>query len=105
MNFTLLNSRFARRWCTKGLVESGVHHPKWDEQPLLLEQIATPDEILQFMDGRSQSSGGPMTWCSSTRSRATTSKILKAAPCDQFKTYRLPADASKRGVKQLKCRS
>jgi hypothetical protein len=34
MNFASLNSPFARRWCTKELVESGVHHRKWDAQRL-----------------------------------------------------------------------
>src|SRR5260370_28686119 len=74
MSSALLNSRFARRWCTKGLVESGGHHPKWDAQPLLIiypkpEQTTTPDEILQIMDGRSQGAGGPMKWCSSMQCR------------------------------------
>jgi acyl-CoA synthetase (AMP-forming)/AMP-acid ligase II len=35
----------------------GVHHPKWDERPLLIVQLkqgenATREEILKFMEGK-----------------------------------------------------
>ncbi len=35
----------------------GIHHPKWDERPLLIVQLkagqtATREDILKFMDGK-----------------------------------------------------
>jgi fatty-acyl-CoA synthase len=78
----------------------GVHHPKWDERPLLIihlkpEQTATPDEILQFMDGKIAKWWRPddVVFVDAIPHTAT-GKILKTALRDQFKTYRFPTDAT-----------
>jgi fatty-acyl-CoA synthase len=77
----------------------GVHHPKWDERPLLIihlkpEQTATPDEILQFMDGKIAKWWMPddVVFVDAIPHTAT-GKILKTALRDQFKTYSFPTAA------------
>jgi fatty-acyl-CoA synthase len=78
----------------------GVRHPKWDERPLLIihlkpEQTATPDEILQFMDGKVAKWWLPddVVFVDAIPHTAT-GKILKTALRDQFKTYSFPNAAA-----------
>jgi fatty-acyl-CoA synthase len=78
----------------------GIHHPKWDERPLLIihlkpEQTATPDEILKFMDGKIAKWWMPddVVFVDAIPHTAT-GKILKTALRDQFKTYSFPTAAA-----------
>jgi fatty-acyl-CoA synthase len=71
----------------------GVHHPKWDERPLLIihlkpEQAATPDEILTFMDGKIAKWWLPddVVFVDAIP-HTSTGKIQKTALRDQFGTY------------------
>jgi fatty-acyl-CoA synthase len=78
----------------------GVQHPKWDERPLLIlhlkpEQTATPEEILQFMDGKIAKWWLPDDVVFvDTIPHTSTGKILKTALRDQFKSYRFPNAAA-----------
>lgn len=78
----------------------GVHHPKWDERPLLIvqlkpEQKATVDEILKFMDGKIAKWWMPddVQFVDAIPHTAT-GKILKTALRDQFKAYKFPNAAA-----------
>jgi fatty-acyl-CoA synthase len=78
----------------------GIHHPKWDERPLLIihlkpEQTATPDEILKFMDGKIAKWWMPddVVFVDAIPHTAT-GKILKTALRDQFKSYSFPTAAA-----------
>jgi fatty-acyl-CoA synthase len=77
----------------------GVHHPKWDERPLLIVQLkqgrtATREEILKFMDGKIAKWWMPddITFVDSIPHTAT-GKILKTTLRDQFKGYSFPNPA------------
>ncbi|WP_027578918.1 fatty-acid--CoA ligase [Bradyrhizobium sp. Ai1a-2] len=78
----------------------GVHHPKWDERPLLIIQLkqgqqATREEILKFMDGKIAKWWMPddVVFVDGIPHTAT-GKILKTALRDQFKSYSLPTPAA-----------
>lgn len=78
----------------------GVHHPKWDERPLLIvqlkaEQSATREEILSYMDGKIAKWWMPddVVFVEGIPHTAT-GKILKTALRDQFKAYRFPTAAA-----------
>jgi 3-(methylthio)propionyl---CoA ligase len=77
----------------------GIHHPKWDERPLLIihlkpEQTATPKEILQFMDGKIAKWWLPndVVFVDAIP-HTSTGKIQKTALRDHFKTYSFPSSA------------
>ncbi len=78
----------------------GVHHPKWDERPLLIVQLkegqtATREEILHFMEGKIAKWWMPDDVAFVTAIPHTaTGKILKTALRDQFKDYSLPTAAA-----------
>ena len=74
----------------------GVHHPKWDERPLLIVQLkpdqkATREDILKFMDGKIAKWWMPddVAFVDGIPHTAT-GKILKTALRDQFKDYSFP---------------
>jgi len=74
----------------------GVHHPKWDERPLLVVvlkegQSATKDEILAFLKGKIASWWLPddVAFVSAIPHTAT-GKIQKTVLRDQFKNHVLP---------------
>jgi 3-(methylthio)propionyl---CoA ligase len=74
----------------------GVHHPKWDERPLLVVvlkegQSATKDEILAFLKGKIASWWLPddVVFVSAIPHTAT-GKIQKIVLRDQFKNHVLP---------------
>jgi fatty-acyl-CoA synthase len=74
----------------------GVHHPKWDERPLLVivlkeGQSATKDEILAFLKGKIASWWLPddVAFVSAIPHTAT-GKIQKTTLRDQFKNHVLP---------------
>jgi fatty-acyl-CoA synthase len=78
----------------------GVHHPKWDERPLLIVQLkagqkASREEILKFMDGKIAKWWMPddVVFVDGIPHTAT-GKILKTALRDQFKAYRFPNAAA-----------
>ena len=78
----------------------GVHHPKWDERPLLIVQLkpdqkATGDEILKYMDGKIAKWWMPddVQFVDAIPHTAT-GKILKTALRDQFKSYKFPNAAA-----------
>jgi fatty-acyl-CoA synthase len=74
----------------------GVHHPKWDERPLLIIQLkqgqkATREDILKFMDGKIAKWWMPddIAFVDGIPHTAT-GKILKTALREQFKAYSFP---------------
>ena len=74
----------------------GVHHPKWDERPLLIIQLkpgqkVTREDILKFMDGKIAKWWMPddVVFVEGIPHTAT-GKILKTTLRDQFKTYSFP---------------
>ena len=78
----------------------GVHHPKWDERPLLIVQLkqgqkATREEILKFMEGKIAKWWMPddVAFVDGIPHTAT-GKILKTALREQFKAYRFPNAAA-----------
>jgi len=78
----------------------GVHHPKWDERPLLIVQLkqgqkATREDILKFMEGKIAKWWMPddVAFVEGIPHTAT-GKILKTALRDQFKTYSFPNAAA-----------
>ena len=78
----------------------GVHHPKWDERPLLIVQLkqgasATREDILKYMDGKIAKWWMPddIVFVDAIPHTAT-GKILKTALRDQFKTYSFPTAAA-----------
>jgi len=77
----------------------GIHHPKWNERPLLVIQLkpgqkATREEILQFMEGKIAKWWMPndIAFVDGIPHTAT-GKILKTALRDQFKDFRFPNGA------------
>jgi fatty-acyl-CoA synthase len=78
----------------------GIHHPKWDERPLLIVQLkegqsATRDDILKYMDGKIAKWWMPddVAFVDGIPHTAT-GKILKTALRDQFKSYSFPTAAA-----------
>src|SRR6185312_13700566 len=78
----------------------GLHHPKWDERPLLIVQLkqgqkATREEILKFMEGKIAKWWMPddVAFVEGIPHTAT-GKILKTALREQFKTYSFPNAAA-----------
>jgi fatty-acyl-CoA synthase len=78
----------------------GIHHPKWDERPLLIIQLkqgqdATREDILKFMEGKIAKWWMPddVAFVDGIPHTAT-GKILKTALRDQFKAYRFPNAAA-----------
>jgi fatty-acyl-CoA synthase len=78
----------------------GVHHPKWDERPLLIVQIkqgqkASREDILKFMEGKIAKWWMPddVAFVEGIPHTAT-GKILKTALREQFKTYSFPNAAA-----------
>ena len=74
----------------------GIHHPKWDERPLLMivlkeGQTATKEEILGFLKGKIANWWMPddIVFVKAIPHTAT-GKILKTALRDQFKDHVLP---------------
>ncbi|MGL4557788.1 MAG: fatty-acid--CoA ligase [Afipia sp.] len=75
----------------------GVHHPKWNERPLLIvrlkqENAATREDILGFMDGRIAKWWMPddVAFVDDIPHTAT-GKIHKMTLRDRFKDYRFPS--------------
>jgi fatty-acyl-CoA synthase len=74
----------------------GVHHPKWDERPLLVivpkqGRQPTKDELLGFMRGRIAKWWMPDDVVVVPEIPHTaTGKIQKTALREQFRDYRLP---------------
>jgi fatty-acyl-CoA synthase len=78
----------------------GIHHPKWDERPLLIVQLkqgqsATREDILNYMEGKIARWWIPddVVFVDGIPHTAT-GKILKTALRDQFKGYRFPNAAA-----------
>ncbi len=78
----------------------GVHHPKWDERPLLIVQLkegqkATREDILKFMEGKIAKWWMPddVAFVEGIPHTAT-GKILKTALREQFRNYRFPNAAA-----------
>jgi fatty-acyl-CoA synthase len=78
----------------------GVHHPKWDERPLLIVQLkqgqqTTREDILKYMEGKIAKWWMPddIAFVDGIPHTAT-GKILKTALRDQFKSYRFPNAAA-----------
>jgi len=78
----------------------GVHHPKWDERPLLIVQLkqgqnATREDILKFMEGKIAKWWMPddVAFVDGIPHTAT-GKILKTALRDQFKSHSFPNAAA-----------
>jgi fatty-acyl-CoA synthase len=78
----------------------GIHHPKWDERPLLIVQLkagqkASREDILKFMDGKIAKWWMPddVAFVEGIPHTAT-GKILKTALRDQFKSYSFPNAAA-----------
>ena len=78
----------------------GVHHPKWDERPLLIVQLkqgekVTREELLKYMDGKIAKWWMPddVAFVDGIPHTAT-GKILKTALREQFKAYRFPNAAA-----------
>lgn len=78
----------------------GIHHPKWDERPLLIVQLkdgerATREDILKFMEGKIAKWWMPddVAFVDGIPHTAT-GKILKTALRDQFKSYSFPNAAA-----------
>ncbi|MET0444507.1 MAG: fatty-acid--CoA ligase [Pseudorhodoplanes sp.] len=78
----------------------GIHHPKWDERPLLVvvlkkDQIAGKDEILCFMQGKIANWWLPddVVFVDEIPHTAT-GKILKTALRERFKDYILPGSVA-----------
>jgi fatty-acyl-CoA synthase len=78
----------------------GVHHPKWDERPLLIVQLkqgqqVTREDILKFMEGKIAKWWMPddVAFVDGIPHTAT-GKILKTALRDQFKSYSFPNAAA-----------
>jgi fatty-acyl-CoA synthase len=78
----------------------GVHHPKWDERPLLIVQLkqgesATREDLLKYMDGKIAKWWMPddIVFVDGIPHTAT-GKILKTALRDQFKSYSFPTAAA-----------
>jgi fatty-acyl-CoA synthase len=74
----------------------GVHHPRWDERPLLVivlkkDQQASKDEILAFMKGKIAKWWMPddVAFVEEIPHTAT-GKIQKTVLRERFKDYRLP---------------
>jgi fatty-acyl-CoA synthase len=74
----------------------GVHHPKWDERPLLVVvpkqgRQPTKDDLLGFMQGKIAKWWMPDDVVIVDEIPHTaTGKILKTALRDRFREYRLP---------------
>jgi fatty-acyl-CoA synthase len=80
----------------------GVHHPKWDERPLLIVQLeqgqqASREDILKFMEGKIAKWWMPddVVFVDGIPHTAT-GKILKTALRDQFKSYSFPTSVTPR---------
>ena len=74
----------------------GIHHPKWDERPLLViirkpDTSPTKEDILAYMDGKIAKWWMPddVAFVDEIPHTAT-GKIQKITLRDQFKDYRLP---------------
>ena len=75
----------------------GVHHPKWDERPLLIIQLkegqsATREDILKYMDGKIAKWWMPddVVFVNELPHTAT-GKLSKLTLRQQMKDYELPA--------------
>jgi acyl-CoA synthetase (AMP-forming)/AMP-acid ligase II len=74
----------------------GVHHPKWDERPLLIVvpkkgRAPSKDDLLGFMQGKVAKWWLPDDVVIVDEIPHTaTGKIMKTALRDQFREYRLP---------------
>jgi fatty-acyl-CoA synthase len=78
----------------------GIHHPKWDERPLLIVHLkqgekATREDILKYMEGKIAKWWMPddVAFVEGIPHTAT-GKILKTALRDQFKNYSFPNAAA-----------
>jgi fatty-acyl-CoA synthase len=78
----------------------GVHHPKWDERPLLVivlkpEQTASARELIDFLDGKVAKWWIPddVVFVAEIPHTAT-GKIQKTVLREQFKDYVLPGTAA-----------
>jgi fatty-acyl-CoA synthase len=78
----------------------GIHHPKWDERPLLIVQLkqgqqASREDILHYMEGKIAKWWMPddVAFVEGIPHTAT-GKILKTALRDQFKAYSFPNAAA-----------
>jgi fatty-acyl-CoA synthase len=74
----------------------GVHHPKWDERPLLLVvpkdgAEVTKDSVLAYLDGRIAKWWTPDdVLVVPSLPHTATGKLLKTALREQYKDYKLP---------------
>jgi fatty-acyl-CoA synthase len=78
----------------------GVHHPKWDERPLLIVQLkqgqkASREDILKYMEGKIAKWWMPddIAFVDNIPHTAT-GKVLKTALRDQFSNYSFPNAAA-----------
>jgi fatty-acyl-CoA synthase len=78
----------------------GMHHPKWDERPLLIVQVkpgqtVTKEEILKFMEGKIAKWWMPddVQFVEDIPHTAT-GKIKKTDLRTKFKDYRFPSAAA-----------
>jgi 3-(methylthio)propionyl---CoA ligase len=74
----------------------GVHHPKWDERPLLIvvrrpDADVTKDDLMKFLDGKIAKWWMPddVQFIDAIPHGAT-GKILKTALRKHFEGYKLP---------------
>jgi fatty-acyl-CoA synthase len=74
----------------------GVHHPKWDERPLLLVrakagETPTKEGVLAYLEGRIAKWWMPDdVIVVEELPHTATGKLLKTALREQYKDYRLP---------------
>jgi acyl-CoA synthetase (AMP-forming)/AMP-acid ligase II len=74
----------------------GVHHPKWDERPLLLVvpkegAAVTKDSVLAYLDGKIAKWWTPDdVLVVPSLPHTATGKLLKVALREEYKNYRLP---------------
>ena len=80
----------------EGAAAIGIHHPKWDERPLLIVQpkpgeTVTREEVLAFMEGKIAKWWTPDDVVTvEAIPLGATGKINKLALREQFKDYVLP---------------
>ena len=74
----------------------GIHHPKWDERPLLIivrkpNENVTKEQVLKYLEGKIAKWWTPDDVAFVTEIPLTaTGKIQKVTLREQFKTYKLP---------------
>jgi len=77
----------------------GVHHPKWQERPLLIvvrkpAPRSAATSCCASSTARWRSGGCPTTWCSSTSCRTPLRQAAQDQAAPDFKAYKLPGAAA-----------